>query len=115
MAEDDLLRLYDYIAERAGRKIAGDYIARLESACMSLRNAPVRGAARDDIAPGLRIIGFERRAAIAFRVMRSEVVIVRIFYGGRDYERILRNARRSRDEYTFALRSARLARYAAVG
>jgi toxin ParE1/3/4 len=91
MAENDILALYDYIAAQAGRRIAGDYIARIESACMSLRNAPLRGRARDDIKPGLRIIGFERRAAIAFHVERSEVVIVRIFYGGRDYERILGN------------------------
>jgi toxin ParE1/3/4 len=90
MAEDDLLGLYDYIAEQAGRKIAGDYIARIEAACLSLQNAPLRGTPRDDIKRGLRVIGFERRAAIVFRVMRSEVVIVRIFYGGRDYERILR-------------------------
>lgn len=92
MAEDDLLGLYDYIPEQAGRKIAGDYIARIEAACMSLRNAPLRGTRRDDIKPGLRVIGFERRAAIVFRVARSEVMVVRIFYGGRDYERVLRNA-----------------------
>lgn len=90
MAEEDLLGLYDYIAERAGRKIAGDYIGRIEAACLSLRNAPLRGTPRDDIKPGMRIIGFERRAVIIFRVAGPEVVIVRIFYGGRDHERILR-------------------------
>lgn len=58
---------------------------------LSRRHAPLRGTPRDDIKPGLRIVGFERRAVIAFRVKRSEVVIVRIFYGGRDYERILRS------------------------
>jgi hypothetical protein len=39
-----------------------------------------------------RACGFERRAAVAFRVVRLEVVVVRTFYGGRDYERILRSA-----------------------
>lgn len=92
MAQDDLLDLYDYIAGHGGRKTAGDYVARIEALCLSLRYAPLRRARRDDIKPGLRIIGFERRAAIAFRVARSEVAIVRIFYGGRDYERILRSA-----------------------
>lgn len=92
MAEDDLLGLYDYIAEQSGKRIAGDYIARIEAACMSLRHAPLRGTPRDDIKQGLRIIGFERRAVIVFLVERSEVTIVRVFYGGRDYERILRNA-----------------------
>ena len=69
MAEDDLLNLYDYIAEQAGRKIAGDYIARIEAACLSLRHAPLRGTPRDDIKPGLRIVGFERRAAFHLRTM----------------------------------------------
>ena len=45
---------------------------------------------RDDIRPGLRVIGFERRATIVFQVTENEVVIVRIFYGGQDYERALR-------------------------
>jgi toxin ParE1/3/4 len=40
----------------------------------------------------IRIIGFERRVAIAFRVMPDRVQIVRIFYGGRDAERLLREA-----------------------
>jgi plasmid stabilization system protein ParE len=35
-------------------------------------------------------MGFERRATIVFQVREAEVVIVRIFYGGQDYERLLR-------------------------
>ncbi len=37
-------------------------------------------------------MGFERRVAIVFRIARAEVVIVRIFYGGQDYERALRRS-----------------------
>jgi len=92
LAEEDLTALYDYIVEQAGWNIAGDYIDRIEAKCLSLKNAPERGNRRDDIKPGLRVIGFERRAAIAFRIVGNEVVIVRIFYGGRDYERILRES-----------------------
>jgi toxin ParE1/3/4 len=40
---------------------------------------------------GIRTMGFERRATIVFRVKAREVVIVRIFYGGRDYEHGLRS------------------------
>jgi toxin ParE1/3/4 len=67
-AEADLFRLYSYIAAQAGHSIAGKYIDRIEAACMALENFPARGTRRDDIRPGLRTIGFERRAAIAFRV-----------------------------------------------
>ena len=76
---------------QAGPAVAGDYIDRIEEACLSLETSPMRGTRRDDISQGLRIIGFERRATIVFRVRGSRVTIVRIFYGGRDFERILRD------------------------
>jgi len=90
MAEADLRELYDYIAREAGDTIAGNYIDRIEAACMSLETSPQRGTKRDNIRPGIRTMGFERRATIVFRVLKSEVLIVRIFYGGQDYERALR-------------------------
>jgi toxin ParE1/3/4 len=59
---------------------------RIEAACMALAEFPERGTRRDDIAPGLRILGFERRVTIAFRMLRTRVEIVTIAYGGRDFE-----------------------------
>jgi toxin ParE1/3/4 len=90
LAEADLFRVYRYIAKEAGPDVAGAYIERIEAACRALETFPERGARRDDIRSGLRIIGFERRATIVFQVNRTEVVIVRIFYGGQDYEHALR-------------------------
>ena len=89
-AEADLSGLYDWIAEDSGEEVAAGYIDRIEAACLALETFPQRGTRRDDIRQGLRTIGFERRATIAFRVMDDEVVIIRIFYGGRDFERALR-------------------------
>lgn len=89
-AEADLLGLYRYIAEEAGHEVAGTYIERIEAACIALEPFPKRGARRDDIRPGLRILGFERRVTIVFQTRRAAVTIVRIFYGGQDHERILR-------------------------
>jgi toxin ParE1/3/4 len=40
--------------------------------------------------PGLRTIGFERRVTIAFRVLKTQVQIITIAYGGRDFESELR-------------------------
>ena len=85
-AEEDLLSLYRYIAEGAGVIRAGAYIERIEAACMSLRSFPERGTRRDDLVSGLRTIGFERRATIAFRVLADTVEIVTIAYGGRNFE-----------------------------
>ncbi len=92
LAEADLFALYRRIAEAAGTGVAGAYIDRIESACLALETFPERGTRRDDIRPGLRTIGFERRATIVFQIARAEVVVVRISYGGQDYERALRGA-----------------------
>jgi toxin ParE1/3/4 len=85
-AEADLVGLYEYIAERAGYRIAGGYIDRIEEACMALATFPKRGRRRDDLLPGLRTIGFERRITIAFRILKSQVEIVTIAYAGRNFE-----------------------------
>jgi toxin ParE1/3/4 len=91
-AEDDLFGLYEIIAAQAGPDIAGHYVERIEAACLALETSPMRGTRRDDISPGLRTMGFERRATIVFRVRGSRATIVRIFYGGRDFERLLRSS-----------------------
>ncbi|WP_040620579.1 type II toxin-antitoxin system RelE/ParE family toxin [Rhodovulum sp. PH10] len=84
-AEADLFALYEYIAEVAGRQVAGNYIERIEAACMQLETFPERGTKRDDLAPGLRTVGFERRVTLAFRVLPDAVEIVAIAYAGRDF------------------------------
>lgn len=59
--------------------------------CDDLTDFPLRGCARDDLAPGLRVLGFRKRAAIAFTIIESEVTIHGIYYGGRDYETNIRD------------------------
>jgi toxin ParE1/3/4 len=78
-AVEDLRKLYDWIAEATGAQAAMGYVARLESFCRGLGLASERGRLREDIGPGLRIVGFERR-----------VTILRLFYGGRNWEAVLR-------------------------
>ena len=90
-AEGDLFGLYEAIAAQAGPDVAGQYVERIEAACLALEISPMRGTRRDDLSPGLRTMGFERRATIIFRVRGSRVTVVRIFYGGRDFERLLRS------------------------
>ena len=80
----DLIDLYDYIALRNGPERAIGYVNRIEDYCRNLAVFPNRGSARDDLRPGLRIVGFERRAVIAFQVSANSVTVLRILYGGRD-------------------------------
>jgi toxin ParE1/3/4 len=89
----DLAALYDYIARDNSPEIAIGYIRRIQEACQRLANFPERGRRRDDILPGLRTIGFERRATIAFLVLKTRVEIVTIAYGGRDFEAKLRGGK----------------------
>jgi len=85
-ARDDLITLYDWIADVAGNQTAISYLERLEAYCMGFTHASERGHSRDDIRPNLRITGFERRITIAFSVDAERVTILRVFYGGRDWE-----------------------------
>jgi toxin ParE1/3/4 len=84
-ASKDLTALGLYIADQASEAVANRYLDRLLAACISLAHFPERGTKRDDILPGLRTVGFERRVTIAFRVLKTRVEIVTIAYAGRDF------------------------------
>ena len=88
-AEAELLEIYDWIADETAPDVALAYVGRLQEFCQRLEVGSERGRARDDIRPGLRIIGFERRITIAFVVDPERVVILRLFYAGRDWENLL--------------------------
>jgi toxin ParE1/3/4 len=89
--EAALFGLYEYIAGKSGVIVVGNYMDRAEAACLALAIFPERGTRRDDILRGLRTVGFERRVTIAFRVLKTRVEIVTIAYGGRNFERVLRD------------------------
>lgn len=84
-AQADLFAIYDYIERDSGASRAGGYIDRIEAACMALATFPARGTVREAIGPGVRVVGFERRASILFRVTGDTVLILRVLYGGQDY------------------------------
>lgn len=85
-AQGDLRELYLYIAEHGSPARAFAYVERIEAWCLGLADFPERGTRRDDLWPGLRTVGFERRCTIAFTVAADAVTILRILYGGRDLE-----------------------------
>jgi toxin ParE1/3/4 len=82
-AKADLIELHDWIAERSSAAIAAAYLQRLEIYCQGFALAGERGHRRDDIRPGLRVVGFKRRIAIAFIVEAEQVIVLRLYYGGR--------------------------------
>ena len=89
-ADQDFDWIYDVVALGGGPTVAFDYVQRLRAFCQRLDYAAERGNRRDDIRAGLRIVGFERRVTVAFSVDESRVTILRLFYGGKDWESALR-------------------------
>ncbi|WP_404548605.1 type II toxin-antitoxin system RelE/ParE family toxin [Dyella jejuensis] len=71
---------------------AARYVDAIVAYRESLATVPLRGAARADLLPGLRITNYRHSAVVAFLVdqHRETVFIVDIFYGGQDYEDALR-------------------------
>lgn len=85
-AEQDLLQIYDFIADAANAERAYSYVERIRTYCMEFNLFPERGTRRNDLRPGLRTVGFERRVTIAFHIAPEIVSIDRILYAGRDIE-----------------------------
>jgi toxin ParE1/3/4 len=88
-AESDLHALSDYISSIAGSSVSDIYINRVEAFLLNFDLASERGQTRDDIRPGLRIVGFERKITVAFTVGELEITILRLFYGGQNWEEAL--------------------------
>ncbi len=88
-ATSDLHALYDWIADVASPETALGYLERIETYCLGFDIASERGQLREDIRPGLRVVGFKKRVTIAFVVEEERVLILRIFYGGQNWEGLL--------------------------
>ena len=85
-AQRELTELYDYIHDESGVERAASFVADIRDYCLGFAAFPERGTPREDIAPGIRIVGYRRRVSIAFRVSGDQVLVLGIFYGGRNIE-----------------------------
>jgi toxin ParE1/3/4 len=82
-AETQLHHLEDYLAERFYPGNAERFVKRLVRACHRLALAPHRGKRLDQIRPGIRMVGFERRVSIYFKLEGEKVFILGLFFGGK--------------------------------
>jgi len=67
-AGKDLQALHRYIARKSSPAIAKRYTGRIRAFLADFKQYPMRGTIRNDIRPGIRMVGFERRVGIAFFV-----------------------------------------------
>ena len=89
-ARQQLTDLYLFIAEASGfPDRAENFVSAIFDYCDGLATFPLIGVGRDDLRPGLRIVGFRRRVTIAFAVTEESVEILGVYYGDRDYETLL--------------------------
>lgn len=91
-AEQHLAQLYHYIAEKSSADTARRFTMAIVDYCAAMDEFPHKGMRREDIRPGLRMVNFRGNTDIAIAVddVSRIVTIVGIFYGGRNYEALLR-------------------------
>jgi toxin ParE1/3/4 len=77
--------------------VARRYVERIRERCRRIARLPEGGRLRDDLAPGLRSVPFERRAVIVYRVLGNTVEITNVFHGGRDYAALYRRGEADED------------------
>lgn len=85
-AGQHLDNLYRMISLDSGSARADKFVNSIVEYCLGFNTFPERGARRDDLWPGLRVVGFKRVASIAFRVEGERVVIHGFYYGGKNLE-----------------------------
>ena len=90
-ARDQIDQLHKYVEAAADADIASGFVTGIIDHIAGLEEFPMQGTTRDDIRPGLRTMGWRRRVMIAFMVEEHDVVVIGIFYGGRDFEALLRD------------------------
>lgn len=87
-ARDDLLHIHDWIESSSSPSVALSFVERLETCCLSFDLAAERGTRRDDIRPGLRVVGFERTLTLAFSVDDDTVTFLRVFQAGKNWQSV---------------------------
>lgn len=90
-AEEQLIALYRYIAQASSPEITERFTSAIVEHCEKLASFPERGTPRGDLRPNLRTLAFRRRVTIAYAAETDQVAILGIFYGGQDFESILKD------------------------
>nr|WP_295987333.1 type II toxin-antitoxin system RelE/ParE family toxin [uncultured Agrobacterium sp.] len=86
-AQTDLVQIHSNVVRKSGSAVTADrYIERVGAFLASLNVFPERGTVRNEVRSGLRIIGFERSASMAFVVEHDDVVVLRVLVKGQEFE-----------------------------
>ena len=83
-AEADILEIWDYIAEDSIVE-ADRWVDRLDEKLSLWATQPMRGHARDELAPGIRSLSFGRYV-VFFEPLADGIDVVRVLHGSRDID-----------------------------
>lgn len=87
LADEDLETIYNFIAEDSPQRSIA-FVRKLRKFCLGLDDVPMRGRSRDDLAPGVRTITFQKRVIVAYRLLGDDLTVLRLIYAGRDMEKV---------------------------
>ncbi|MER8961528.1 type II toxin-antitoxin system RelE/ParE family toxin [Mesorhizobium sp. M0701] len=90
-AERQLDALYRYIEEYSSTARAESFVGGIVAYCHAFEPFPERGTRRDDIRPGLRVLGYRRRVSIAFTAEADTIAVLGVYYGGQEHEADLKD------------------------
>ncbi len=85
-ARADLIEIWSYIADDSAAN-ADAFIDKLFETMQLLAGKPGSGRHREELAPGMQSFSFGRYI-IFYRVVTSEIEIVRVLHGARDIQSI---------------------------
>ena len=92
---EHLFRNYVFFGETPASAVnhVEQRISELRDFTNSLQDTPHQGTCRNDLRKGLRMLPDQRNAAFAFEVddQNQTVKILRIFFGGEDYDAVMRD------------------------
>ena len=86
----DFDSIYDFIEPESPRR-ALSFVQDIRARCQTLCTYPQLGITRDDLGVDIQIYPMRGRVVVAYRITPDAIEITRVFYGGQDYEAILRD------------------------
>ncbi len=92
-ALDDLDAIFDIVGSDYPQR-GYDFVQAIRDRCRKNRLfTPELGPKRSDLGHGIRIYPIKaKRTVVVYRIGNDEIIVVRVFYGGADYEAILADA-----------------------
>jgi toxin ParE1/3/4 len=85
-ARRDLIAIGQWVHDVASRDTARSCMHRVRQRIESLRDSAERGSVRDGPVDNLRVIGLMRSISVAFVTTEDVVRILRVMYGGQDWQ-----------------------------